>query len=195
MNRRTTARAAAVALAFLPVALAPTTAQAQPSAPAAGVDSRTGEGTSEPDESTAPEEIAPRGAVGYYSKVVKKTKKTKQTNTKNEIARCTAQSKGMTCTINKTASATRTIDAGFGLSRGAVAGNLGISKAKTQSVAVSCTSKVKKGHSLVAYPIGTKYRYKIEKHMTANGLPYKAGTSGWKHAFNPSPASVSCKVK
>lgn len=143
---------------------------------------------------TAKPDISTRAAVGKYSKLISKSKQTNYTNRKDEIARCTAQTKGMTCMINKTASATRTIDAGFGLSRGAVAGSLNISQAKTQSVAVTCSSPVKKGHSLVAYPIGTRYKYKIEKHITTP-LDYKAGTSGWKHAFNPAPAKVSCKVK
>ncbi|WP_196943025.1 hypothetical protein [Streptomyces sclerotialus] len=138
-------------------------------------------------------EISTRAAVGNYSKVISKTSKKNYTNTKNEIARCTAQTKGMTCMINKTASATRTIDAGFGLSRDGVAASLNISKAKTQSVSVTCSAKVSKGHSLVAYPIGTRYKYKIEKHITTP-LDYKAGTSGWKYAFDPAPAKVSCKV-
>ncbi|MGW1793640.1 hypothetical protein ACWCO0_23125 [Streptomyces tubercidicus] len=132
--------------------------------------------------------------MGKYSKVIKKSHKGNYTNRKNEIARCTAQTKGMTCMINKTAAATRTIDAGFGLDRGGVAASLNISDAKTQSVSVICSSPVKKGHSLVAYPIGTRYTYKIEKHITTP-IDYKAGTSGWKHAFNPAPAKVSCKVK
>ncbi|MGW7077278.1 hypothetical protein [Streptomyces sp. NPDC054866] len=144
--------------------------------------------------SNAKVDISTRAAVGKYSKLINKSKQTNYTNQKDEIARCTAQTKGMTCMINKTASATRTIDAGFGLSRGAVAGSLNISQAKTQSVAVTCSSPVKKGHSLVAYPIGTRYKYKIEKHITTP-LDYKAGTSGWKRAFNPAPAKVSCKVK
>ncbi|MER5260012.1 MULTISPECIES: hypothetical protein [unclassified Streptomyces] len=143
---------------------------------------------------TAKSGVSTRGAVGKYSKLINKSKQSNYTNSKDEIARCTAQTQGMTCMINKTASATRTIDAGFGLSRGAVAGSLNISQAKTQSVAVTCSSPVKKGHSLVAYPIGTRYKYKIEKHITTP-LDYKAGTSGWKHAFNPAPAKVSCKVK
>jgi hypothetical protein len=138
--------------------------------------------------------VSTRAAVGKYSKLINKSKQSNYTNQKDEIARCTAQTAGMTCMINKTASATRTIDAGFGLSRGAVAGSLNISQAKTQSVAVTCSSPVKKGHSLVAYPIGTRYKYKIEKHITTP-LDYKAGTSGWKRAFNPAPAKVSCKVK
>ncbi|MGW3009525.1 hypothetical protein ACWC9R_11905 [Streptomyces sp. NPDC001219] len=50
--------------------------------------------------------------MGEYSKVIKKSHKGNCTNRKNEIARCTAQTKGMTCMINKTAAATRTIDAG-----------------------------------------------------------------------------------
>lgn len=175
-------RAVGVALALLPTAFATTAAHASTgeSAPDSFIQEQNGE-------------ISNRAAVGHYSKLISKTSKKNYTNTKNEIARCTAQTQGMTCMINKTASATRTIDAGFGLSHDAVAASLNISKAKTQSVSVTCSAKVGKGHSLVAYPIGTRYKYKIEKHITTP-LDYKAGTSGWKYAFDPAPAKVSCKV-
>ncbi|MGI5470004.1 hypothetical protein [Streptomyces sp. CA-132043] len=141
-------------MALLPTAFATTAAHASTgeSAPSA-VQKQNGE-------------ISTRAAIGNYSKLISKTSKKNYTNTKNEIARCTAQTKGMTCMINKTASATRTIDAGFGMSHDGVAASLNISKAKTQSVSVTCSAKVGKGHSLVAYPIGTRYKYKIEKHIT-----------------------------
>ncbi|WP_157847691.1 hypothetical protein [Streptomyces violens] len=177
-----TMRAVGVAMTLLPTALGTTAAHAS-----------TGEPSPVPEVQKQSGEISPRAAVGHYSKLINKTAKKNYTNTKNEIARCTAQTKGMTCMINKTSSATRTIDAGFGLSRNGVAASLNISKAKTQSVSVTCSAKVSKGHSLVAYPIGTRYKYKIEKHITTP-LDYKAGTSGWKYAFDPAPAKVSCKV-
>ncbi|MEU4997838.1 hypothetical protein [Streptomyces sp. NPDC021622] len=192
MNLRSTIRIAGVGGALaLAIAGGATTAYASDSGPERGADRPSAVTATQPSQQG---DVATRGAVGHYSKVIKKTATKNYTNTKNEIARCTAQSAGMTCTINKTASATRTIDAGFGMSRGAVAGSLNISSSKTQSVSVTCSAPVKKGKSLVAYPIGTRYKYKIEKHITTP-LDYVAGTSGWKYAFNPSAAKVSCKVK
>ncbi|MGW0737083.1 hypothetical protein [Streptomyces sp. NPDC002851] len=192
MNLRSTIRIAGVGGALaLVITAGATTAYASDSGPERGADRPSAVTAT---QSSQQGDVTTRAAVGRYSKVIKKTATKNYTNTKNEIARCTAQSAGMTCTINKTASATRTIDAGFGMSRGAVAGSLNISSAKTQSVSVTCSAPVKKGKSLVAYPIGTRYKYKIEKHITTP-LDYVAGTSGWKYAFNPSAAKVSCKVK
>lgn len=123
------------------------------------------------------------------------TKKKNYTNTKNEIARCKVTSPTLGCSISQGATATRRIDAGFGLSRGAVAANLNIGQDKSKSVSVSCSAlKLKKGKSLVAYPMGTRYKYKIEKHITTP-IDYKDSTSGWKYAFNPSSSKVSCKIK
>ncbi|WP_394437278.1 hypothetical protein [Streptomyces sp. SGAir0957] len=185
MSRTFNLRALGVAVVFLSTALGTTAAHADT------------DDFSDPSSATGSQEpsgqISTRAAVGHYSKLVQKTSKKNYTNTKNEIARCTAQTAGMTCMINKTASATRTIDAGFGMTYNGVASSLSISKAKTQSVSVTCSAKVGKGHSLVAYPIGTRYKYKIEKHITTP-IDYKADTSGWKYAFDPSPAKVSCKV-
>ena len=178
VHRRSVTRIAGALLA-LPIALGATTAHAS---------------TGSAPES-AGEKPTVRSAVGHYSVVIEKSAKKNWTNKKNEIARCTVTSANLGCTISKAATATRTIDAGFGMSRGAVASSLNISKAKSRTVSVSCSApKLKKGKSLVAYPIGTRHKYKIEKHMTTP-IDYKTGTSGWKHAFNPAPAKVSCKTK
>jgi len=134
-------------------------------------------------------------AVGYYSTVVQKKIYQHFTFTSKEIARCAAVTPGLTCTIHKTASATRTIQLDLGLSRAAVAAHLQISSAATQSVSVQCTSgKLKAGQVLVAYSVGTRYTYKIERHMTSPPYDYVIGTSSLLSAFDPSPAGISCRV-
>jgi hypothetical protein len=75
------------------------------------------------------------------------------------------------------------------------AGQLGISSASTQSVSVTCSkSNVPKGKSLVANPVGTRYKYKIQRHMTGGGKDYVVGTTGRLYAFNPASARVNCRV-
>jgi hypothetical protein len=134
-------------------------------------------------------------AWGYYSTVIQKKTYRNFTFTSREIARCVAVTPGLKCEIHKLASATRTIQLDLGLSRAAVAARLQISSAATQSVSVKCTSgNLRAGEALVAYSVGTRYTYKIERHMTSPPYDYVIATSRLLSAFDPSPAGISCRV-
>lgn len=105
------------------------------------------------------------------------------TNFNQVLATCSALS-GETCSITRSAEATRTVDVALGLSRAFVTAKLNISSASTQKVSVKCSQTMTTTHPrLYAYPAGRQIFYKI----TANGR-----TSGTLMAFNPDPASVFC---
>lgn len=114
-----------------------------------------------------------------------------------EIARCDG-SNGSTCVITKTKGATRTIGLTFGLSRGFVAAGLNITTASSESVSVGCSHTVTPQQWYIAYPVGTTYRYRIQKVVsTFNGISTTKNTtySGYLVAFSPGSASIHCVLK
>lgn len=128
-------------------------------------------------------------------KVVNQTSTSNYVDRSREIARCSVATAGLSCSINKTSSATRTIDVALGISRGSVASSLGISDSTTVAVSVTCSSgALKKGQSLVAHSMGTRYTYKINKTVARSGVVLSSETSGWLYAFNPSSSGISCRV-
>lgn len=128
-------------------------------------------------------------------KVVDQTSTSKYVDRSREIARCSVATAGLSCSINKTSSATRTIDLALGISRASVASTLGISESNTVSVSVTCSSgALKKGQSLVANSMGTRYKYKVSKMVARSGVILSSETSGWLYAFNPSSSGISCRV-
>ncbi|KHK96346.1 hypothetical protein LK09_15240 [Microbacterium mangrovi] len=115
-----------------------------------------------------------------------------------EIGRCGVGSNGTTCSITKTRGATRSIQSSFGLTRGAVAAGLSITSAASVQVSVGCSRKINRNQVLVAYPIGTKYRYRIRKTVsTFTGIRTSKHTSYSRYltAFSPGGASIYCVVK
>ncbi|WP_284754341.1 hypothetical protein [Curtobacterium sp. ME-Dv--P-122a] len=143
-------------------------------------------------EATQPRE--PRAAWGYYNKVVNKSKKSHHTGSQI-LASCGSRTSSMNCGLTKGRAATRTIGLEFGATRKWAAGKLNFSASRTQSVSVTCSrQRVPKGRMLVAYPVGNRYKYKIEKHMTGAGKDYVTGRSGWLYAFNPGSARVTCDI-
>lgn len=128
-------------------------------------------------------------------KVVNKSATKNYIDRSRRIAHCNVQSNGLGCSINRTSSATRTIQLSLGISRGAVASQLGISSANSVSVAVTCTAQtMKKGQTLVAYSVGTRHKYQVNKKTARSGFVLSNSTSGWLYAFNPYSAGISCRV-
>lgn len=101
------------------------------------------------------------------------------------LASCGAGAGG-TCSINTTASATRTIETSLGVTRATVAASIGISSASTVSLGVSCNSPVfsNSGQRYTAFPAGTMYYYTI----SSGGQ-----TSGILSAFNPT--GIACYMR
>lgn len=128
-------------------------------------------------------------------KVVNNSKTTNYVDKSRQIARCTIATAGLSCSINRTAAATRTVNVGLGMSRDAISAQLGFSSAETVSVGVTCSSgAMKKGQSLVAYSVGSRHKYKVNKIVARSGVVLSNETSGWLYAFNPYTAGISCQV-
>lgn len=128
-------------------------------------------------------------------KVVNSSKTTNYVDKSRQIARCTVATAGLSCSINRTASATRTVNVALGMSRADISAQLGFSSADTVSVGVTCSSgALKAGQSLVAYSVGSRHQYKVNKVVARNGVFLSNETSGWLYAFNPYSAGISCQV-
>lgn len=128
-------------------------------------------------------------------KVVNKSSYGGYVDKTRRIAHCNVQTNGLGCSINRTASATRTVQLSLGISRGAVASQLGFSSATSVSVAVTCSAaSLKKGQTLVAYSVGSRHKYKVNKKVARSGVVLSNQTSNWLYAFNPHPAGISCRV-
>lgn len=133
----------------------------------------------------------------YRYRVVDKVYATYQTG--EVISTCKAAASGTTCAISRGASASRTIGVAFGLSRGAIASQLNISTQKSQSVSVGCSSPaMQRGKTWKARSVGTRFVYKIRQEKAYR--PRIGGrtkwrtvaTSGFRVAFSPYSASISC---
>ncbi|MFI7641698.1 hypothetical protein [Nonomuraea sp. NPDC049400] len=109
-----------------------------------------------------------------------------------QLASCSA-GVGGTCSISKSFSVQRTIQLSLGVTRGFVAGQIGFSKATTQTVTAQCNSKpfTKRGQVYRAYPQGIKKRYNIIRKTYVKGKLTKTTTSAGV-AFNPQ--GVSCSL-
>jgi hypothetical protein len=122
---------------------------------------------------------APASASGPVVTVLSKNS---NVNFNQELGTCSA-TPGFTCTISRTASATRTVSLALGVSRSIVTAQLNISSATTRTVTVACTATMTATRSrLVAYPTGKQIFYKI----TSNGQ-----TSGTLMAFDPD-GGIAC---
>lgn len=138
---------------------------------------------------------ATRAAWGTYHRVISKTSTGSFVGTQ-KLASCGSRNTAMNCALNQGSTATRSIGLDLGATRGWAAGQLRINSSSSQNVSVTCSrQKVPKGKQLVAYPVGVRYKYKIEKHLTGGGKDYVTGTSGWLYAFNPGNARVACDIR
>lgn len=144
----------------------------------------------------APGNQVPTGlGVITQRKVVSHSKTTNYVDKSRKIAYCNVATTGLSCSINRTASATRTIQVSLGASKDFIASSLGFSSASSVSVGVTCSSgKLKKGQSLVAYSVGSRHKYKVNKIDARSGIILSNQTSGWLYAFNPYKAGISCQV-
>jgi hypothetical protein len=128
--------------------------------------------------------------VAYF--VTNVTRTPNWVDTSRELTRCMAGTSGTQCQLTRTYSATRSIDTSLGVSRSFVAAGLNIGSSTSVSTSVSCSKTINAGHAFVAYAIGTRYSYRIQKVVSPRGgITY----SGWLTAFNPSPTSTYCVVK
>lgn len=136
-----------------------------------------------------------RAAWAYYHKVISRSSTGSYVGSQ-KLASCGSRNTAMNCSLNQGSTATRSIGLDLGATRGWAAGQLKISSSSSQNVSVTCSRRnVPKGKQLVAYPVGVRYKYKIQKHMTGGGKDYVTGTSGWLYAFNPGNARVACDIK
>lgn len=127
--------------------------------------------------------------IGTYTthQVINKTSKHTY-NTAQRLSYCDVSRTGATCTISKTASATRSIAVDLGITRSEVAGSLNISASSSVSIAVSCTSpKLNAGERWSAYPNGTAFTYNVKSTTYRDTGVIISGptTSGKLHAFSP----------
>lgn len=114
------------------------------------------------------------------------------TNYGQSLGGCVAGSPGITCSISVAKSATRSISLALSVTRGFVAGPLGISSEASVSVSVSCSSPpLAVGQSFSAYPRGNRYYYRI--HVTQNYAPTDQ-LSASLTAFSPN-GRYYCVVK
>ena len=137
-----------------------------------------------------PEKAA--GPVVTYREVINKTSQSNyiRYGEANRLTHCVVVTSGQTCTISRTFDVTRSIGVSLGMTRAAVAASLSISSASSVSVGVSCTSPTMKvGQKYEAYPVGTRYTYKIKRW----GTNQPATTSGTLSAFNPN-RGIACRV-
>lgn len=78
------------------------------------------------------------------------------------LASCGTPSRTVTCGISETKSATRTIGVSAGVSRGFVAGKLGISSSTTVSMRISCEGKPTSTHPYIkAYVVNDVWSYTV----------------------------------
>ncbi len=132
--------------------------------------------------------------------VTKSTKVISKTSTKNYIkwskviGACIIQQTGDTCSVSLSRTKTQDIQTAYGLSNAAVAAQLNISVSDSTSYTTTMTSKpMKKGQKYTCSPVGTLYKYKIQKTVYTAGK-YSYPTSGWLYTFNPYSNQVSCKA-
>lgn len=123
-----------------------------------------------------------------WHRITDKSKTSNYVRRAQTLATCKAVTTGVTCTISKSASSTRTVQVGLGLKREDITSNLGFSSSSTVSVTVSCTSpKMSKGQVFKAFPLGDHHRYKVVRESMIG-----TEKTGWLYAFNPYTNGFAC---
>ncbi|MFD6179550.1 MULTISPECIES: hypothetical protein [unclassified Isoptericola] len=122
----------------------------------------------------------------FVVSVVNKSVTREVTSYGQVLATCGTPSRAVTCKINKTRSATRTIGVSSGVSTTFVAGKLGISSSKTVSIAISCSRKTTAKYPyLKAYVVNDVWSYTVRtKKYDAVGRLVKTENSK-QRAYNP----------
>lgn len=143
----------------------------------------------------SPANAAP-GGLPSTTTVVNKVAHKNYINKSQVLGECRTVTAGQTCSFANATSSTRTVQVALGVSKGFVTGSLNISSATTVSVTVSCTSGVMKaGQRYRAWPIGTRYDYRIKRAWNSVLFPNKpAEYSKVLHAFNPGKNRYACGV-
>lgn len=132
-------------------------------------------------------DVQPNAPFAFY-KVVDKSKTSNYANRSQTLASCKALNTGVTCTIAKSASSTRTVQLGMTMKRQDITASLGFSSAATVGVTVSCTSPtMMSGQVFKAFPLGERHRYKVQRESLLG-----VEKTGWLYAFNPYSNGFSC---
>lgn len=104
--------------------------------------------------------------------------------------------KGSTCNVAVGGSAGVDIQTSFGMSKGAIAADIGISSNHTESYSVGETSPPLPNGKTVYHcsPMGKYYQYKIRQTTHWTYKPKKSATSdsGWKYTWDPTKR-IDCK--
>lgn len=104
----------------------------------------------------------------------------------NVLATCGTASRTVTCEINKTRSATRTIGVSAGVGTSFVAGKLGISSSKTVSVAINCSRKTTAKYPyLNAYVVNDVWSYTVRTKKYDSVGRLKQTINSRQRAYNP----------
>lgn len=136
----------------------------------------------------------------FYEKytLIHVSKKTSYVNKSKALASCRAQGKvPITCTITKGKTATRSFGVALKIPIKTVAAELGISQQTSVTLTTGCSARIKSGQTLYAYPVGTRYKYKVKKVTKGSIMQYYNGTtiSSWQYTFNPYKNDIACIVK
>ncbi len=165
----------------------------------AGLGSPASAATAESVVGSGETQILPQsGAIVVRYKLVNRSKTTNVTNTKQIIARCVHD--GGRCTLTQFANSTRTFGAALGISIKAIASDLSISASRSVTIgaSASCTSsrKLKRGEVFVAYPMGSRHKYRVKRTVAGSRNPSDNGsvTSGWRYTFNPYQVGIDCRI-
>jgi hypothetical protein len=126
--------------------------------------------------------------VNEYKVIDKVTISTSYTNKADLLGSCTADGTSFNCNLSRTTSAEVSVQLSLGVSVGDVTAGLGITDSSSISTTVSCSKEIPAGSTFEAWPIGTRYSYKVE-HIESLAPTV---TSGTLYAFVPRENAVSC---
>lgn len=109
------------------------------------------------------------------------------------LGSCSAVNVGLTCTIARGKSASRTVQVDFSATRGSITAALGISSAYTVETTVSCSAHINAGQRWGAWPVGSHHKYLVKDTATTSfgATTVNVGTT-YKYTFNPYASSISC---
>lgn len=130
----------------------------------------------------------------YTWKILNKTQTKNWVDYSQVLASCANDSNE--CSITNTVSVTRKIGLSLGLTWGKASTLLDISSSGTRSVSVTCkVNKMKRGTILRVYPMGTRYKYKIQRTTKYSSGGTATDLSGWQYAFEPEKSGYYCRVE
>lgn len=93
---------------------------------------------------------------------------------------------GGTCSVSRTVTVQRSVQVSLGASVSGVTAGLQLSGSSSVAVAIACNSARGTGsNTLYAYPVGTRYSYKVQKWEHVYNTSRIVSTSGTLYAFQP----------